>query len=143
MQTSFPLMLILKCGSLGLTARRKHLLYTIESKINEHFSSFSLEKEIWYLTQLYGETIMTNFFKPILNLSICALLCTSSFAEEKPAQPAQPAQPAEKAAKEKQMKELQEALGSLKLDLQSIKPDAVVGRVGDKTFTAEEFADAI
>lgn len=79
--------------------------------------------------------MLTKFIRRAFVLTICALVCSPVIAQEEPT--------TNKAAQEKQLKELKDALGSLKIDLQTIKPDTVVARVGGKTFTADEVAAAM
>lgn len=68
---------------------------------------------------------------------LVAGLTTASFATDTAA--GKPA--AEAAGQDNKVNEFKEALGSLNIDLQNVKGDAVVARVGKKTFTANDVAE--
>jgi peptidyl-prolyl cis-trans isomerase C len=68
-------------------------------------------------------------------ISISASLIVPVFASEEKAK--------EPEISQEKLEELKSAFGSLKIDLKNIKPDTIVARVGDKSFTAEDVAVAM
>lgn len=71
-------------------------------------------------------------------LGLIAGLSSATFAQDAPAE-----KPKAEENADKKVAEFKEALGSLNIDLQNVKGDAVVARVGKKTFTANDVAETM